>query len=251
MSEVSIVTPTYNCGDFIQETYESLRQQTFSGWEWVVIDDCSRDQTFAAIQKMAALDNRIRVFRNSSNLGAAASRNISMENSASRFVAFLDGDDVWFPEKLKSQLAFMKENDCAISFTPFVLLNESGHQKSEKKWDSNAPDIIDYKKLLKKKATFGCSTVIVDREKTGSFQMPNLRTGQDYATWLSLLRNGNIALKYPEPLSAYRSAAGSLSSNKFKKAARQWQIYRELENIGFAKSFYYFLNYSFRAFIRP
>jgi len=217
----------------------------------LVTDDCSTDKTFLKLEEFAEVDPRIRIFKNPKNFGAAAARNMSIKNSKSRFLAFLDADDLWFPEKIKLQISFMKEEKCPISFTPFVLAGEAGERQTDRVWDLSAPSRLDHEGLLKKMATFGCSTVMVDLDKTGEFKMPNLRTGQDYATWLMLLRRGNIACKYPEPLSTYRLVGQSLSRNKIKKAARQWQIYRELEKLGFRESSYYFVNYAFRAIFRP
>ena len=247
---VSVITPVFNGERFLSDAYDSLKSQKFQNWEWTVVDDCSTDNTWNILKNISASDGRVSMYSHLENLGAATARNTALKNSKGRFIAFLDVDDFWFPSKLNSQISFMLSNDCQISFSPFYIAKENGYLTTEI-WDQNAPIEINYETLLMKKATFGCSTVIVDVDKAGMFRMPDLKSGQDYATWLKLLRKGALAHKYPEPVSAYRLVPGSVSRNKVKKAVRQWQIYRKHEGLGLRRSFYYFLNYAFRAIFRP
>tara|TARA_R110000744_G_scaffold64786_3_gene133216 strand:- start:92 stop:844 length:753 start_codon:yes stop_codon:yes gene_type:complete len=242
---VSIISASFNDADHILATYRSIQAQTFTGWEWIVTDDCSSDNTYELIKNISDSDLRVKVSRNSSNLGAAMSRNRSISRSSGAFIAFIDSDDLWHPEKLEKQLAFMGE-DISFAFTAYNLIDKTGNSLG-KTVDSNQSGPFSYEDMLRKKATLGCSTVILRSKAFPKLKMPMLRTGQDYATWLSLLRNGELAYILPDILTSYRILPGSISRNKVKKAKRQWQIYREVEGLSFFKSLECFLFYAWRA----
>lgn len=248
MKKVSIVTAVFNAENFIGDTYRSIEAQTFTDWEWVVTNDCSTDSTEKILLDIAGKDKRVKIFKNLTNQGAGYSRNRSISESQGKFIAFIDSDDLWEKDKLSRQIDFMEANNVLISFTPYRVISED-RVFLGKVVDLYSPKKITYQDLLAKKATFGCSTVIIDQTKI-SFSMPLLRTGQDYVTWLSILKRGNIALKFEETLTSYRIVANSISRNKFKKAIRQWQIYRSIEKLNFHTSVYYFINYGFRAIFR-
>ena len=248
MTKVSIITAVFNAEKFIGDTYRSLEAQTFTDWEWVVTNDFSTDSTEKILSDIAAKDKRVKVFKNSTNQGAGYSRNRSISESQGKFIAFIDSDDLWDREKLCRQIDFMEANDILISFTSYRVISEDGVFLG-KVVDRNSPKKITYQDLLAKKATVGCSTVIIDQTKI-SVSMPLLSTGQDYATWLSILKRGNVALKFEETLASYRIVSNSISRNKFKKAVRQWQIYRSIEKLNFYSSAYYFIHYAFRAILR-
>lgn len=248
MKKVSIVTAVFNAEKFIGDTYISIAAQTFTDWEWVVTNDSSTDSTEKILLDIASKDKRVKVLKNLTNQGAGFSRNRSISASQGKFIAFIDSDDLWDREKLHRQIDFMEANQSLISFTPYRVISEDGVFLG-KVVDLNSPTKITYQDLLAKKATVGCSTVIIDQTKI-SASMPLLRTGQDYATWLSILKRGNVALKFQETLTSYRIVANSISRNKFKKARRQWQIYRSIEKLNFYSSVYYFINYAFKAIFR-
>lgn len=245
---VSIITATFNSQDYILETYESIRNQTFDNWEWLVTDDCSTDKTYEILLQLSTNDDRIKIFRNETNSGAAASRNLSISKARGIYIAYIDSDDLWLSDKLKVQLSFMKE-DIDFSFTAYELIDKHGFLVN-KVIDKQEQHIFDYKDILKKNATLGCSTVLLRREAFPDLTMPLIRTGQDYATWLKLLKYGTKAHLLPIPLTKYRITPGSISRNKLKKALRQWQIYREIEKIPTAIAFYYFVNYAWHAVFR-
>ena len=246
--KVSVVTPVFNAGIFLADTYECLKSQTFQDWEWCVYDDCSKDDSYSILCGFAAEDHRVRCFRGASNRGAAYSRNFCIDAAKGEYIAFLDSDDLWLPGKLQEQIDFM---DCGhgFTFTPYELVEKDG-SPTGKFVDLTAPDRISYEDLLRKRATFGCSTVIVERALLNGNRMPDIRAGQDYAFWLQLMRVGVYAVKYEAPLSKYRIVPGSLSRNKFRKAIFQWRIYREVEHLDVRKAvqcfFYYARNAIFR-----
>ncbi|MDH1841620.1 glycosyltransferase [Aeromonas caviae] len=248
-NKVSIVTATYNSSKYIEETYESIRNQSFSDWEWLVTDDASTDDTFEKLENICKSNDRVRAFRNAINSGAAVSRNNSLEYASGEFIAFIDADDTWHPSKLTQQIKFMTDNSLDFSFTAYTLIDEDGNHL-DKSVDSKNTGFFNYRDMLAKKATLGCSTVILSRKALGELRMPNIRTGQDYAFWLMILKRGFVAYIFPSKLTNYRISQNAISRNKFKKALRQWEIYRRIEGLGAFISLYYFVFYAIRALFR-
>ncbi|WP_431223033.1 glycosyltransferase family 2 protein [Serratia sp. L9] len=247
--KVSIITPAYNSERFILEAYNSLLEQTHTNWEWLVTDDCSSDNTYKIINEIAKSDKRISLESNLKNSGAAIARNKSLSRASGNFIAFLDSDDKWFPTKLEKQLQFMNERNVNFCFTAYTLVDVQGQLKNECV-DIKSPESVCYSDMLKKRATIGCSTVMLRRCAFEYIEMPDIRTGQDYVLWISLLKTGAEAVKLQEILTMYRIVPGSISRNKLKKALRQWEIYRKIERIGFFRSVWYFTNYGYRAVLR-
>lgn len=165
-----------------------------------------------------------------------------MKHAKGRYIAFLDSDDQWFPEKLEKQLRFMQEKDIAFSFTKYIRMDEDGTLRDNV---SKAPESVGYTDLMKH-CVIGCLTVMIDREKTGDMEMVNIRTRQDYAYWLALTKKGFRAYGLPEVLAKYRIVGNSISRNKLKAAQRQWYVYRQIEKENLLRSMYYFLHYAFR-----
>lgn len=247
---ISIITPTFNSQAFILQTYNCLLNQSYKNWEWIVTDDCSQDKTWEMLNSISKSDHRVIIFRNVSNMGAAFTRNNSLAHSKGDFIAFIDSDDLWESSKLKYQLDFMLKNDYKFTFTAYDIINETGLSMHKVIDNKNKSLDICYNDLLLKKVTLGCSTVMLDARYFSKIEMPPLRTGQDYALWLTLLKQNNKAYLLPNVFSHYRIVKGSISRNKFKKAMRQWQIYRKVEKINFLKSSWYFVNYAWRTVSR-
>ena len=216
----------------------------------IIVDDLSTDDSKEIVERYSQKDHRIRLIRLEHKSGPARARNKAISEAKGRYIAFLDADDIWLETKLEQQLEFMKAHDSAFSFTGYSIYHGNGNF-GEKVIDSNTLDIITYRDLLKKSCTVGCSTVILDRTKLPKIEMVNIRTGQDYALWLMLLReSGLIAHNFKRRLTGYRLLEGSISRNKFKKAKRQWQIYREIENINFFSAIYFMFFYAKNAVFR-
>lgn len=239
---VSVITPAYNAERFLAGTIESVQQQTYTNWEMVIVDDQSTDRTWEIAKTYADQDSRIRMYRLEKNSGAAVARNTAMKHAKGRYIAFLDSDDQWFPEKLEKQLRFMQEKDIAFSFTKYIRMDEDGTLRDNV---SKAPESVGYTDLMKH-CVIGCLTVMIDREKTGDMEMVNIRTRQDYAYWLALTKKGFRAYGLPEVLAKYRIVGNSISRNKLKAAQRQWYVYRQIEKENLLRSMYYFLHYAFR-----
>lgn len=241
---ISVITPCYNAAATIQATIESVRAQTYTNWELIIVDDCSSDQSRRLIREAAVLDSRIRPIFLTQNSGAARARNHALDAARGRYLAFLDSDDCWKPEKLIRQLNFMKEKDCAFSFTAYEYVSREGQPLGKL---IAAPDQVCYYDMLKN-TIVGCLTVMIDREKTGLFQMPDLRSRQDLATWLTLLKRGFIAYGLNENLAEYRiSGTESVSGNKWSAAKKTWLVYRRQEQLTLPRACWYFCHYAANA----
>lgn len=242
---VSIVTPVHNGAAFIRETIASVQAQTMGDWELLVVDDASEDGSAMIIDELAAQDSRIRVFRLESNGGAAVARNTAIEAARGRFIAFLDGDDLWLPHKLDRQLAFMRDNDAAFSYAAYERVDENGRYLSP----VGVPARLRYRDLLKT-CYVGCLTAMYDTKVFGKRYMPLIRRRQDYALWLELLREGGTGLGLNEVLGVYRVRSDSVSSNKASTSLYTWRMYREVEGLSLARSAWCFVHQTGRAVVR-
>ncbi|WP_249869266.1 glycosyltransferase family 2 protein [Oceanobacillus saliphilus] len=240
---ISVITPSYNAEKFIGYTIESVLNQTYSNWEMVIVDDCSTDNTTSIVKEYMERDKRIKLFVLEENSGSAVARNTAMENAKGQYIAFLDSDDLWLPEKLEKQLSFMREKEIAFSFTKYVRILEDGTKTNAV---SEAPESVNYDDLMKR-CVIGCLTVMLDREKIGNLKMVNIRTRQDYVYWLTITKNGFLAYGLPEILAEYRLVDNSISSNKWKAAKRNWYVFREIEKQSLPKSIWYFSHYAVRS----
>lgn len=229
---VSIIMPTYNCGKFIAETLDSVKAQTYQNWEVVIVDDCSTDNTKQVVDTYIANDPRIKYYCLETNSGAAVARTKAMELADGQYIAFLDSDDLWTPDKLEKQLAFMRDNDYAFSCTAYEQIDEEGKPlnkviKTIKK--------TDYNRLLLD-CPVGNSTVMYDVSKMGKFQVPNIRKRNDDALWLTMLKKEKYIYGMPDILMQYRIRANSISGNKFKVIKYHWILYREIEHLSVFRS---------------
>ena len=240
---VSIITPSYNSARFINECVSSVLEQTYANWELIIVDDASDDNSRELIRNIAVRDKRIKFVFLTENIGVAGARNIALEKSKGRYIAFLDSDDVWKKEKLSKQVQFMQSHDVSFSFSSYEPMSENGLKIFK---EIKAPLKIDYNSFLKN-TIIGCLTVVLDKDKIGDFKMPNLRTSQDMALWLSIMRGGVIAYGIQKSLAYYRIVETSNTANKLKVAKGVWNVYRIQEELGYLRSAWYFLNYAFNA----
>ena len=240
---VSIITPVYNAERFLSDTIKSVQNQTYKNWEILLIDDCSKDNSAQIIKEFQKYDNRIKYIKLKKNSGASVSRNEGIRNAKGRFIAFVDSDDIWKPEKLEIQIKYMLKENLGFTFTSYRYMKENGELTNK---IAKAPSKINYNGLLKN-TIIGCSTVVIDREIVDYFEKPLVRRGQDTATWLQILRKEKYAYGIEQDLVNYRLVGESLSSNKIKALKRTWNTYRNVEKLGLLKSSYVFCFYVFNA----
>lgn len=231
----SIVTPAYNCETTIKETYESIKGQSFSSWEWIVIEDHSTDRSYDVLRKLAEKDDRITLLRTDVNSGAAVARNLGIEHASGRYIAFLDADDLWYPEKLSHQISFMEKDQISLSFTDYDILTGNGKTKRE----HVKKEHITYRMLLTRNY-IGCSTAVYDSSKLGKVYMPeDCEKREDHGIWLDITRTGVPAYRLDESLATYRLSDSSVSSKKMKMIRYQYRLFRRHEKFGPIKSTYY------------
>lgn len=243
---ISIITPSYNASLVIDHSINSVKNQSFQNWEMMIVDDCSTDDTPEILKRYEIEDERIHVIYLNQNGGAAVARNIALQHAKGRFVAFLDCDDCWKPEKLAKQLTFMQTNNYAFTFTGYEFITHQGVPLNKQ---ISAPARISYDDMLKN-TIIGCLTVMIDREMAGHVQMPNIRTRQDLATWLAILKKGIIAYGLNENLAEYRIGNSSISRNKWKAAKMNWFVYRKVEKLNVIKALWCFFHYAFHAVLK-
>jgi len=230
---VSIIMPTYNCGDFIGYTIDSVIAQTYQQWELIIIDDCSTDNTIEVINTYLLSEPRIKYFQFDKNSGAATARNKGVNLAQGRYMAFLDSDDIWFSNKLSKQITFMKKNKYSFTCTSYTKIDENGNNLNR---IIKAIVKSDYETILKKNP--GNSTVIYDAKILGKFQIPNIKKRNDYVMWLQVIKRAESLYGILEPLGSHRIRAGSLSKNKTNLVGYHWKVYREIEHLSLIKSIY-------------
>lgn len=244
-TNISIITPSYNSAQYIGRTIDSILNQTYENWELLIIDDCSTDQSRAVIQQYVNQDSRIQLICLEQNSGAAVARNTGIEKATGRYIAFLDSDDTWHPEKLEKQLDFMLKNNYAFTYTQYHQVNENGDLVGK----LHFPMQTNYHNLLKT-CVIGCLTAMYDAHKLGKVFFPLIRKRQDFALWLKILKQVDYAYCVPEDLASYTIRSDSISANKFKAAQYNWHLYRKIEKLNIFVSFYYFSNYMVRGILR-
>jgi len=238
--KVSIITPMYNAERFIKETIESVKKQTYKNWEMIIVDDGSSDDSVALVKNYLQCDSRLKLFCLDKNIGVAEARNFALSKVTGRFIAFLDHDDLWAPEKTEKQIGFMKKNNYAFSFTSYERISEDGTYVINV---IPAPETIHYHDFLRN-TIIGCLTVMLDREKVGEITFDNILSN-DLSMWIKILKNFD-AYGINFSLASHRQVKGSLSTNKLKTARSLWFIYRDIERLALPYScfcfFYWMIN---------
>jgi len=244
---VSIITPLYGSKDFVLKAIQSVQKQTYENWEMLIVDDCSNDGSVEIVENEARNDSRIKLFRNKINIGAGPSRNVAIKAATGKYIAFLDSDDIWHPEKTEKHVAFMQKNNAVFSHTSYGYLDEDDNVIKSTYHVSGSP--VSYHALLKR-TEISCLTAMYDCEVIGKFYMPDLRRKQDYALWLSILKTGVVSMPLDQELAWYRQRTVSNTSNKFVLIGGHWTFLREHEKLNVFKSFYYLSCWALGGFVK-
>ena len=243
---VSIIIPVYCAEEYIKDTLESVRKQTYSNWELLLVADGEQDSTIPVIEEyiQKTEEGRMRLFVQKQNQGAALARNRGVREAGGRFIAYLDADDLWNAEKLEKELAFMQKKDAAFAFTGYEFGDEQAVGTGK---IVRVPEKLIYKEALKNTTIF-TSTVMFDTSKISKemLEMPNMKS-EDTALWWKILRNGYDAYGLDENLVTYRRPQQSLSSNKLVAIRRIWDLYRKAEGLPIPYSCYNFCFWAIKA----
>lgn len=233
---VSIITPSYNCADYVGATIESIQSQTYRDWELLITDDCSTDDSREVISRYVAADPRIKLFCLDRNSGAGVARNNSIREAQGRYMAFCDSDDRWLPDKLQRQLDFMQRRGARICYSSYYTCDEDGEENGL---------VVAYRKItyreLCRDDSIGFLTLVYDMVDIGKVYMPELRRRQDWAMKLLLMQRCREAHGLIEPLAIYRMRANSLSRNKSKLVKYNVEVYHEVLRIPYWRSWLKFV----------
>lgn len=233
---VSVIMPSYNSVDYIYQSIESVIKQTYPHWELLITDDCSTDNTVEIVKQYAQKDNRIKLFILKENSGVAVARNNSIKKAQGRYIAMLDSDDLWLPEKLEKQLAFMQKNGYEFCYSSYIMCDDNGEYdgiffcRKQESFQS-----------IKKDDKIGCLTVIYDTKRLGKIYMPLLRKRQDWGFKILLLQKCKRAYGIKEPLAIYRIRNNSLSRQKIRLLKYNINVYKEVLGWSSIKAYCYFL----------
>lgn len=220
---VSVVMPSYNTAGYIGAAIQSVLNQTYADWELIIVDDCSTDNTDEIVATFK--DDRIQYLKNEKNSGAAASRNKALRLARGKWIAFLDSDDLWLPEKLERQLKYMKDNNYSFTYTDYMIqLNGEWLP-----YVYTGPNAVNKRKMIDY-CYFSTITVIYDREKVGLIQIEPVAKNNDYAMWLKIIEK-TPCYRFPECLSFYIKHDGSISSgSKWKLIKHHYIMWRVAEH---------------------
>ena len=203
---VSIITPSWNCGQFVADTIRSIQAQSYTNWELLFQDDCSNDGTKEVVEKFASLDSRIKYECNHHNSGAAITRNNALRRAKGKWIAFLDSDDLWLPEKLESQIKFMDEHGYVFTYHEYMEMTEDGVDNGIYVSGINKVNMFDMYACCWP----GCLTVMYNREKIGLIQINDVRKNNDTAMWLKVIHHAPCYL-LRKNLARYRRRKGSIT----------------------------------------
>jgi glycosyltransferase involved in cell wall biosynthesis len=246
---ISIITPLYNAESFISETIESILKQTYKNWEQIIVNDASTDNSLSKAQSFAKDDERIKIEDLPENKGAAYCRNLATSKARGSYIAFLDSDDLWQPDKLEKQLNFMQQNDCDVSFTSYRHIDENGIRMNKR---IRAIPELSYKKQHRNNY-IGNLTGMYNVKTLGKIKSPDIRKRQDWAVWLEAIkRSGKPALGLQEDMSLYRVRQDSMSSNKTKLVKYNYSFYRDYLGYSPVKAAWNLLQFFYEYFlVRP
>lgn len=233
---VSVIMPSYNCGRFVEETIRSVQAQTYQNWEIIFVDDCSKDDTIPKVMAMRENDERIHVYQNPQNSGAAVSRNNALKRAQGRWIAFLDSDDLWTPNKLEKQLKFMVEHNYHFSYTGYCEMNQEG---------TDMRKLISGPKHISKVGMYafcwpGCLTVMYDYEHVGLVQIADIKKNNDYAIWLKVIQKADCYI-LDECLAKYRRGRkGSVSTHGYATMIRwHYKLWHEAMGVNVFRSVFW------------
>ena len=233
---VSVIMPTYNCGNYIAASIDSVIAQTFTDWEIEIADDCSTDNTVEILRPYLEKYPNIHYSRLPQNGGPAAARNEAIRRASGKYCAFLDSDDLWTPDKLEKQIAFMEKTGAKFSCTAYRQIDANGNDLHTV---MIPPNKTTYQKCIRLSNPIGSLTAMYDQDALGKFEVPSIRKRNDFALWLQVLKRTRYCYGMEDVLAVYRRGRNmSVSSNKLAQAKYHWQLYHEIEGHDAARSMY-------------
>lgn len=240
---VSIITAAYNCSSTIGETITSVQQQTYQNWEMIIVNDASTDNTTEIVHAFMENDHRLKLYSLKENSGTAVARNTAIKYAHGRFIAFLDSDDLWKPQKLERQIAFMLQKHYAFTFTAY---EQFYHTSDKRRKVFTVPKSINYRQYLRN-TIIGNLTVIMDKEQITDLHVESGYL-EDVLTWMYYLKRGYTAYGLNENLASYRVNLHSKSGNKLENAKRYYRCLKDVQGLSAMECLYNEISYLFHAF---
>lgn len=242
---ISIIMAAYNAEKTIRQAVESVLAQTYPCFELLIVNDCSTDATAAIAAEYAAKDARVKLLNNPKNAGVSVTRSNGMEAASGTWIAVLDSDDAWLPEKLEKQMALQKKTGAKLLYTASRFMD---HQGNAMDWVLHVPETVTYRKLLKQNIISNSSS-LCRKDLFETHYTVGDAMHEDFALWLNILKNGEIAYGVDEPLLVYRISANSKSGNKLKAAKMNWNTYRRV-GLSIPEAMYYELWYVIKGVLK-
>jgi teichuronic acid biosynthesis glycosyltransferase TuaG len=246
---VSIITPVYNSQAFLPRLFYSVKNQDYFNYEHILIDDCSTDNSLQLISNLASKDNSVKCIVNNTNRGPVVSRNLGIQKARGKYIAFLDADDYWLPNKLSIQTKFMEETNCVISFTDYRFISSDGSKIGN---CLRGPSKVDWS-LHHMTRYLGCLTIMINYDICSDFSFPDVSSeirAEDFIAWSNIIKNYGPAIRCNGDLARYAVIDNSRSSNAIKNSVSVWYVYRKIEKINLIVSIFYFIFYLLSTFIK-
>lgn len=243
---VSIITPTYNSEKYIQQTIQSVRNQTYQNWEMIIVDDCSSDNTIQIVEDIQNTEPRIILIKSDKNSGPAVSRNKGIEKAQGKYLTFLDADDIWFEDFIQNSIDTIQKTGIHFVFSSYKRSDENLNFVFS---DFIVPENVTYTDILKTNS-ISCLTAFIDIEILGKKFMPEVYKRQDMGLWLKYLKEIPFAYGIKAPKAIYRIRENSLSRKKSDLIKYQWQFYRNVEKLSVLNSTYYMVHWAVRGFLK-
>ena len=246
---VSIITPVYNSEVFLPRLFNSVKNQDYHNYEHILIDDCSTDNSLRIICNLASANINVKYISNDKNRGPVISRNLGIQKARGKYIAFLDADDYWLPNKLSIQTRFMEDRNCVISFTDYRFISSDGSKIGN---CLHGPNKVNWS-LHHMTRYLGCLTIMINFEICHDFSFPNVSSeirAEDFIAWSNVIKNYGSAVRCNRDLARYAVINNSRSSNAIKNSISVWYVYRKVENINFFLAFFYFIFYLLSTLIK-
>lgn len=244
---VSIITPVYNAARWLPETLSTVSAQTFTDWEHILVDDGSSDNSRAICEAASRADSRFRLISKAHRAGPSAARNAGIDAARGRFLAFLDADDLWHPEKLSRALEWIAKYHYPFVYHDYRHMSADGTHVGEL---IVAPETLDLHTLHTRRGHGGCMSIVIDREQAPGFRFPlhNKYLHEDLCAWLSLVQGGHVGHRLPGDLGRYRISSHSRSANRIMGAVHTWKIYREKSKLPLLRASFWWVQYVWNSF---
>lgn len=242
---VSVVMPVFNREALIAESINCVLNQTYTNLELVICDDCSTDSTVEVIKDTIGDDPRVKLIQHEVNQGAAETRITAANNATSSWIAFIDSDDLWAPDKLEKQVKLLSDTGADAVYSASAFIEENGTPVD---YIFHVPTTISYKELLKQNVMSN-SSVIVRKDLFLKYGQANADVHEDFKCWLSILKNGSKVVGIDEALMTFRLTVKSITTNKKKSSVMTWNTYKDM-GLNIFQRIYYMSNYTVRSLIK-